>query len=122
MVNEVNYTFFVIYVHIRTECVDMSEFITIDKGFSSLLWILLLNGSLGCIQSSGIHWCMRKGTVSLDGVLPRSLLASVSGLFHIAHQDGPSFDRVYHIVHFCVDCIVGCSDMDVLHGLSWCRG
>jgi hypothetical protein len=42
--------------------------------------------------------------VSLDGVCPGSVVASVSGLISICHLDCPGFEGCYHIVQFLVHC------------------
>ena len=60
--------------------------------------------------------------ISLNGVCPGSLLASVSGLICFAQLEVPSLEGLHDIVHVHVNCISGFSDRNFLCGLQWCRG
>lgn len=59
--------------------------------------------------------------VSLHGVCLASQLASVSGLIHFAHLDGPGFDGLHHRVQFHVDCMFDFYDRNFHQGVYWCR-
>jgi len=68
------------------------------------LW-LVASGSHCCIRRWQVHWCVQRGVVSLDDIPAGSMITSVSGLIHLAHQEVWSLNSFYCIVHYCIECI-----------------
>lgn len=81
-------------MHIGTDCADVSYRMTIDTGSELIPWMVLVIGS---------HGYMRRWMISIDGIWPGSLVASVSGLLHFGHLNGPGFEGLPLIVHVGVD-------------------